>query len=232
MANHPGHNWTRIDDEVWCPGTNEGSCPNPLPHDEHNWFNGPYGEQPFRYCSGIVAKPEPLPDGACGDPEPHAPHDWTTPVGDIHCVGVVNREAFPFWCSSESEHPEHNWVPDEGGQERYCPGNRPGEQADEQPEDNDPADMRYIRDFLVAEWWEQFHAKAEDYNDGAHENHKVLGIRGQFSDMWRKMGKLKKSIWDGKPLASEQPREIIQDLIGHCFLTLAMIDEEEGRRDG
>src|SRR6185503_1867367 len=81
---------------------------------------------------------------------------------------------------------------------------------------------------LMAEWERQFAAKAQDYNDNQNENHRVLGVRGQFADIWRKIGKLKKALWDGQPLVGEQPREILMDLIAHCFLTIAMMDADPG----
>lgn len=209
-------------------------------HDGHSWFSGPYGEQPFQYCPGLVKKPDPLPSGQCGDPEPHSPHDWAQPNGDIHCLGITDTAAKPERCDSlEGSHAPHNWVPVEGGEFRYCDGGQitwgpvdklGPEWVGKPAPAGEPSDLAYIRDNLVAEWWELYESKALDYNDGPAENHRVLGIRGQFSDLWRKMGKLKKAIWDGKPLATEQPREILMDQISHCFLMIAMMDDEEGRR--
>jgi hypothetical protein len=88
-------------------------------------------------------------------------------------------------------------------------------------------DGRYIRDILMSEWFHGFLQKARDYNDNQNENHRVLGTRGQFADIWRKIGKLKKALWDGQPLVGEQPREILMDLIAHCFLTIAMMDDSK-----
>lgn len=100
-------------------------------------------------------------------------------------------------------------------------------------EDEEPptgADGRYIRFMLMPEFWEQFARKAADYNDNENENHRALGVRGQFADIWRKIGKLKKALWEGRSLAGEQPREILLDLIAHCFLTIAMIDREDPKK--
>lgn len=90
------------------------------------------------------------------------------------------------------------------------------------------ADGRYIRDILLSEWFAQFCRKAADYNDNENENHRQLGVQGQFADIWRKIGKLKKALWDGYSLVGEQPREILMDLIAHCFLTIAMMDSNPG----
>lgn len=83
----------------------------------------------------------------------------------------------------------------------------------------------------VPAWAEKFRAKSDDYNSseefGGMEPHTILGIRGQFADIWRKVWKLKKALWDGETLAGEQPREIIQDLIAHLFLTLDLMEQQE-----
>lgn len=61
-----------------------------------------------------------------------------------------------------------------------------------------------------------FVEKNRDYGEtGDH-----LGSRGQYADMHRKMGKLKRHLWDGHPLTSESAEEICMDLIGHCLLTI------------
>lgn len=88
------------------------------------------------------------------------------------------------------------------------------------------ADGRYIRDRLMPEFWGKFAIKAKDYNDSdGFEPHKVLGIAGQFAEVWRKVWKLKKGLWDRETLIHEQPREVLLDMIGHCFLAIAMIDQ-------
>jgi hypothetical protein len=99
------------------------------------------------------------------------------------------------------------------------------------PEQPTGADGRYIRDRLMPEFWEHFASKAKDYNDiDGFEPHKVLGIRGQFAEVWRKVWKLKNTLWDGRTLAYEGEREILLDMIGHCFLAISMIDADP--RDG
>jgi hypothetical protein len=91
---------------------------------------------------------------------------------------------------------------------------------------------------LVPEWVEHQQQKAKDYNSSAEngpgwpssaafENADVLGIKGQFAEIWRKIWKLKKGMWDGETLVGEQPREILLDLIGHAFLAIDMIDRKE-----
>lgn len=69
--------------------------------------------------------------------------------------------------------------------------------------------------------------KNKDYGDNAV----ALGVKGQFSDIWRKIGKLRTALWDGKELQGEQPEEILMDLIGHCLLTIDLI-REGGKESG
>lgn len=86
----------------------------------------------------------------------------------------------------------------------------------------------YIMDELVPEWTRHFLAKAAHYRDKeGFEPHTVLGERGQFADIWRKIWPLKKAMWDGEELGFEGKREILMDLIGHCFLSVALIDRAD-----
>lgn len=94
--------------------------------------------------------------------------------------------------------------------------------------DEEGSDFIYIMQQLIPEWAAHFDRKHSDYLDkGGFEPHKVLGERGQFADIWRKIWKLKNAMWDGKELVAEGKREILLDLIGHCFLSIALIDRPE-----
>ena len=96
------------------------------------------------------------------------------------------------------------------------------------PADRYANDQVYIRHRLVQEWLDHQEKKAADYNAAGLENHRVLGVKGQFADVWRKIAKLKAALWDDIILNGEPPREILLDLIGHCFLTIAMMDRPKG----
>lgn len=84
----------------------------------------------------------------------------------------------------------------------------------------DPADP--IFDVFFPMWEDLFRERRKDYGD----TYKVLGSKGQFSDISRKYWKLKHAIWDGKPLVGEQVDEICMDIISHCFLLMQC--QEEG----
>jgi muconolactone delta-isomerase len=85
-----------------------------------------------------------------------------------------------------------------------------------------PKHVQAILSSVAPEALERFIARSIDYGD----NHAELGGRGQFADIWRKVGKLKRAMWDGVNMTGEQPEEIVQDLIGHCLLTLLLLREE------
>jgi hypothetical protein len=79
-----------------------------------------------------------------------------------------------------------------------------------------------IRDVHFPKWLSLFEKKSREYGEKTHED---LGVRGQFSDIYRKVVKLKKFMWDEPESvpAFESLEEIIYDLIGHLFLTIDMM---------
>lgn len=93
----------------------------------------------------------------------------------------------------------------------------------------DSLELLNIATRLMPEWLRLFANKNADYGS---ESAKILGVRGQYADINRKMLKLKRSLWDGEQLQFEDSDEVIMDLIGHLFLTLHMIrfKEETDRR--
>ena len=99
--------------------------------------------------------------------------------------------------------------------------------------DNPPSeDATLIMRELVPDWLRQFGWKNKDYateGEGAFHTADLLGARGQFADMWRKMGKLYRALWEGREMKAEKPEEMVTDLIGHCFLTLNYLSKKEGK---
>lgn len=67
-----------------------------------------------------------------------------------------------------------------------------------------------------------FFQKNRDYGATSFD----LGAAGQFAEIWRKVGKLKGPMWEGKSLEFEQADEILKDLIGHCLLSLYFLRDE------
>jgi hypothetical protein len=122
-----------------------------------------------------------------------------------------------------------SWSNDEGAV--WCPGWKPasvpplnlGERA--YAARRWGSDLDYIIGPLIEEFAKKMAADAEEYGRFAHRD---LGTRGQFSDLHRKMIKLRRAMWDGVDTSAwrEQPREILLDLMGHCALAIAMMDRE------
>jgi hypothetical protein len=69
---------------------------------------------------------------------------------------------------------------------------------------------------------ERFVRKNADYGGTAH----FLGAKGQFADINPKFWKLKRALWDGEKLVGESVEEILEDLIGHCLLSLYFLTGE------
>ncbi len=89
-----------------------------------------------------------------------------------------------------------------------------------------------IANQYLPEWRRLYLAKAAEYGEHADG----LGLMGQYAEIHRKIGKLKKVMWDqqiawkaGQPvdgLAFEKIDEVIFDMIGHLFLALDYIRME------
>lgn len=76
---------------------------------------------------------------------------------------------------------------------------------------------------------ELFRQKARDYQADQMFAADLLGSRGQFADLWRKIPKLKRAMWDKLPLEGEPVEEILMDFIGHAFLSLDFVKKEKLR---
>lgn len=95
--------------------------------------------------------------------------------------------------------------------------------------ENVPFQGQRIMDEIVPPVLELFLRKNRDYNIQGIDIAEQLGIRGQWSDMYRKIAKLKQSMWDqdGSGLEFESAEEIIQDLVGHCLLSLLFLKDKK-----
>jgi hypothetical protein len=83
-------------------------------------------------------------------------------------------------------------------------------------------DMETILQVAVADWQE----KRQDYKDAFVE----LGSKGQFSEIWRKVIKLKNSVWDGYELRGESPAQIALEVIPHCLMLVYLLGKENQER--
>lgn len=75
---------------------------------------------------------------------------------------------------------------------------------------------------------DQAQALFKDKNRGYGDTSYALGARGQFADVWRKVGKLRHTLWDGNEAVGEDMEEMLMDLIGHCALTIDFLRMGDG----
>lgn len=66
---------------------------------------------------------------------------------------------------------------------------------------------------------ELYLSKSRDYGGNVMDLVK-LGPKASFVDLWRKVGKLKRALWDDQPMVGEQADEILADCVGHVLITL------------
>lgn len=81
------------------------------------------------------------------------------------------------------------------------------------------ATSREIMEEHLRRWFELFMEKQVDYGDRGDD----LGLAGQYAELHRKIGKLKRAMWDGVDLAGEPLEQVLLDMIGHCFLSLRFV---------
>lgn len=80
-----------------------------------------------------------------------------------------------------------------------------------------------IMESILPRWRIRFLEKNAGYGDMSQE----LGPRAQFVDINRKVGKLRRALWEGQDIGEEDVKEVTMDVIGHCFLLLDLLDKEE-----
>lgn len=86
---------------------------------------------------------------------------------------------------------------------------------------------RFIFEEVFPRWKKQFLEK----NAGYGEYDSSLGDRAEFVEINRKTNKLKRGIWEGKDIGNEGADEVLMDMIGHCFLALAVRDKTHYIKD-
>lgn len=73
-----------------------------------------------------------------------------------------------------------------------------------------------------------FRSKARDYSERSGIfTADLLGAKGQFAEIWRKIPKLKKGMWDEEVLENEVVEEILYDILGHVLLALDHLPESQ-----
>lgn len=83
------------------------------------------------------------------------------------------------------------------------------------------ADVNHIIRYVLQPALQLWMKKSADYGGTSGG----LGARAPFVDIWRKVIKLKRSLWYGEKLAFEQNEELLQDLIGTSLNILGELRE-------
>jgi hypothetical protein len=89
--------------------------------------------------------------------------------------------------------------------------------------ENVPEDEKIVEimQTILPKVLELYLAKVKDYGGVSGG----LGPRAPFVDMWRKMIKLKRSLWEGEELKFEQPSEVLKDMVGTVLNILVELPE-------
>lgn len=88
--------------------------------------------------------------------------------------------------------------------------------------ENIPSHAMPILDAILPKALELYLRKTKDYGGLSGG----LGPKAPFVDMWRKILKLKRCMWDDEKLKFEQTDEIIMDLIDTCLNILGEMNGE------
>lgn len=70
---------------------------------------------------------------------------------------------------------------------------------------------------------DDWRTRRDDYGDAFLE----LGAKGQFSDIWRKVYKLKRSVWEGHQLTGEPAEQVAKEIMPHCAMLVYLLDRQE-----
>lgn len=186
----------------------EQACPSLLSHDAHLWRDG--SDPGSKACPGRnlshPAEPSIRPTIRCPSVERHDTHLWNSPDHKKTYSVCPGRGADRAEAIGDTAN-----APPFGLQDLSEVASRLGPNA------------RAIFEEVVPDVLLRFADASVHYGDA---NPSELGIRGQFADIWRKIGPLRRAMWYGETLTREQPREILMDLIGHCLLAIRLIDEQ------
>ena len=154
----------------------------------------------------------------CDDGHAHLAHEYSN-VGDP--AGMPKHYCPGKGLRAEDDGPAYDDDPNYVGDEPSVMWLRIGLPADRIP----PHTQRLLQGPVV-EALKRFITKNVEYGETAD----ALGSRGQYADINRKVGKLKRLMWDKNVpewSISEPTEEVLQDLIGHCILSLYYIEMEK-----
>jgi hypothetical protein len=87
---------------------------------------------------------------------------------------------------------------------------------------------RVVKEEIAEEVLEFWLLKNEGYGEQLFD----FDVRAQAMEINRKNGKIKRALWDGEGLvAGESLEEVLFDMIGHCYITIARLRLEGNPHD-
>jgi hypothetical protein len=78
---------------------------------------------------------------------------------------------------------------------------------------------RLVNDEIADEVLQLWNRKSMDYGEQVFD----FDVRAQALELNRKNGKIKDALWHGRQLQFESIEEILMDMIGHCYITIARL---------
>jgi hypothetical protein len=147
----------------------------------------------------------------CSSDKPHPPHPWDGEITKYQCMGIM-------WIVDPLRSTTSG-VPHIGATAAELDFESFAFSTQDLPESQSESRLAKQRDAA----WESFLAGYREYGEGAADE---LGLAGQWGDLYRKIKKLKRPLWEGdrEALTRESPRQVLQDIIGHALLALDMIE--------
>lgn len=86
---------------------------------------------------------------------------------------------------------------------------------------------RLVNDEIAEEVLDLWNRKNQGYGEQLFD----FDVRAQALELNRKNGKLKDALWHGKRLEFETLEEVLMDMIGHCYITIARLRLEGDPND-
>jgi hypothetical protein len=86
---------------------------------------------------------------------------------------------------------------------------------------------RLVNDEIAEEVLDLWNRKNKGYGEQVFD----FDVRAQALELNRKNGKVKDALWHGRRLEFETLEEVLMDMIGHCYITIARLRLEGDPND-
>lgn len=78
---------------------------------------------------------------------------------------------------------------------------------------------RLVNNEIAPEVLDLWNRKSQGYGEQLFD----FDVRAQALELNRKNGKVKDALWHGRQLEFEDLEEVLMDMIGHCYITIARL---------